>query len=99
LILIYNILSHLYKYFILIINNIYILFINLFNIFIYYNHLYNLNIISFNNEIYNNNRDNKLDLYDSIKEEEDLIEIENITENQYEIIGNTDNVSTDPFNE
>lgn len=59
----------------------------------------NLYIINYNNEINNNNQDNKLDLYDSIKEEEDLIEIENITENQYENIGNIDNVSTDPFNE
>ena len=116
LILIYNILSHLYKYFIFILNNMYILLINLFNIFIYNNHLYNapqggimpfpqrwegpnLYIINYNNEINNNNQDNKLDLYDSIKEEEDLIEIENITENQYENIGNIDNVSTDPFNE
>lgn len=99
LILIYNILSHIYKYFIFIFNNMYILFINLFNIFIYNNRLYNLNIINFNNEIHNNNPDNKLDLYDSIKEEEDLKEIENITENQYEKVGDIDNISTDPFNE
>ena len=108
LILIYNIISHgpqitwgqnVYKYVILMFNDIYLLFINIINIFIYYNHLYNLNISIFNNNIYNYNHDYKLYLYESIKEEEDLIEIENITENQYEKVGNINNVSTDPFNE